>query len=454
MITKPPRALQANPLQKIVTEHTQHVDKYLEWYSPLDAHGRYLHFDQLRFRTDHQLDNSLVWSLVKLARRRQSQPVIGLGEPEQLASFVLTPLMQKAISEIDRNTTSAALEWMSSKINEEKHFEYLLRDLIEDEAISSSQLEGAATTTTAAKQLLKRQRKPRTLDERMIVGNFKMMKYAWEHRHRDLSLELILEIHAEGTEGIDDDTYAPGAFRQTDTVEVVDADGNTVHFPPPAANLRQRIQRIIKWVNTCHHNADSRDYLHPVVKAIVLHFIIGYEHPFRDGNGRVARALFYWYMFKNDYAAFRYIAISVLLKNAPAKYGKSYLYTESDELDLTYFIDYQCSVLLRAISAFKNAFKVAAEAEEKFSAWLWQSGLMRKLSDKQRIIFQVARSGIATALTANSVKNNLDCSYNTAATMLNGLVDLGIFKKHKDGREWVYQLLSPEKIKASYPVGK
>lgn len=451
MIVKPPKVLVPNPLQNILREHNQHLDDYLAWFAPIDAQGRYLHYDQLRFRVEKPLLPELVWSLVKQARRRQYQTVLPLGEQNHLAHFVLTPLMQKAIGEIDRNTTSAALEWMSSKINEQKHFEYLLHDLIEDESISSSQLEGAATTTTAAKQLLKHKRKPRTMDERMIIGNFKMMKYAWENRTRELSLDFIQELHAEGTQGIDDHAYTPGRFRQTDTVEVVDADGNTVHYPPPAAGLRQRLTTLIDWANTCHHNADSRDYLHPVIKAIVLHFVIGYEHPFRDGNGRVARALFYWYMFKNDYAAFRYIAISVLLKNAPAKYGKSYLYTESDELDLTYFIEHQCAVLMRAITTFKNAFKQAAELEEKFNLWLWQSGLMRQLSDKQRIVLQVARTGIARSLTANSVKDNLACSYNTAAALLNGLVEIGVFQKHKEGREWVYTILSDDIINANYP---
>lgn len=88
-----------------------------------------------------------------------------------------------------------------------------------------------------------------------------------------------------------------------------------------------------------------------------LHFALGYEHPFRDGNGRVARALFYWFMFKNDFSAFRYIAISTRLRNAPVKYGRSYLHTEADDLDLTYFIDFQCSVVLRAVTGFTEVYR-------------------------------------------------------------------------------------------------
>ena len=49
----------------------------------------------------------------------------------------------------------------------------------------------------------------------------------------------------------------------------------------------------------------------------MVDFAIGYEHPFLDGNSRIARAVFYWQMFRHGFAAFRYIAISALLRAAP-----------------------------------------------------------------------------------------------------------------------------------------
>src|SRR5690606_26084317 len=120
--------------------------------------------------------------------------------------------------------------------------------------------------------------------------------------------DLIQEMHKIGVEGINDDHYYPGAFKTSDDVYVVDGDGEIVHTPPPSKNLEGRIRQIIEWANTDHSELGEETYVHPLIKAVVLHFCIGYEHPFRDGNGRVARALFYWYLFKSDFAAFRYIA--------------------------------------------------------------------------------------------------------------------------------------------------
>lgn len=452
MITSPPKDLIENPTKSLLEHPTEALLDYMDYMAPVDPKGRYFHFDELKHRLPKKLDSSLVWSLLKEAREKQKHTLYFIGDYEDfsLPSFYLTPTIQKAISETDRNTTTAALEWMCNKIGEQKHLDYLLNDLIEDEAISSSQLEGAATTTKVAKDMLKRARKPRSIDEKMILGNFRMMKFAWEHRNKNLSVEFIEELHQIGVEGIEDDKYKPGVIRTSDDVVVENNDGEVVHTPPKAEYLNERLETLIQWVNQSHHNAESSDYIHPLVKAITLHFRIGYEHPFHDGNGRVARALFYWYMFKNEFAAFRYIAISLLLKEAPVQYGKSYLYTETDDMDLTYFIDHQCRIIIRAINKFKASYKESVEQTEVFNKWLWDSGLYRQLTDKQQTVFQVAKSQKAVSFTINNVKDNLGCSYNTAATVLNGLVELQLFKKVKDGREWVYKMIDQKELVKSW----
>ena len=194
MNIKRPSEVDADPFSVIASHSPDQLNNYLEFFTPIDTKGRYLHFDELRYRIPSNLDIELVWSIVKLARNRQKSPLIQLGDPAVICHFILTPLIQKAISETDRNATSASLEWISSKIGERAHMEYLLNDLIEDESISSSQLEGAATTTKVAKELLRRNRKPRNSGEKMILGNFKMMMFAWENRNTSLSIDFIKDF--------------------------------------------------------------------------------------------------------------------------------------------------------------------------------------------------------------------------------------------------------------------
>lgn len=448
MISRPPQAI-PNPFTVIVQDHKDQFAQYMELSHPLDAKGRYLHYDKWKFRLPKGLDAGLAWSVVKFARNRQLSPAITLGEPAVCCRYLYTPAMHLAVSSCDQHTTTAALEWMCSKIGESKHLQFLLNDLVEDEAISSSQLEGAATTTKAAKELLKKTKGPRSIDERMIIGNFQMMKFAWENRHKDLTIELIQELHQIGVEGIADDKYCPGAFKNSDDV-VIEGLGEIVHQPPPVAGLEKRLEALCNWINRNNTDALSKDYMHPLIKAVILHFAIGYEHPFHDGNGRVARSLFYWFLFKKGFSAFRYIAISTLLKAAPIQYGKSYLYTETDDMDLTYFLDYQCRVITRSISRFKETYDKAVASIAEFNVFLYESGLYAKLSEKQSVVFNVAKQGVAGEFTITAVKDNLKCAYNTAATVLNGLVDLGLFKKEKIGNEWVFSMNDSENIMKSW----
>ena len=86
-----------------------------------------------------------------------------------------------------------------------------------------------------------------------------------------------------------------------------------------------------------------------MVRAILVHFWLAYDHPFVDGNGRTARALFYWVMAREGYWLCEYVSISRILKKARVQYARAFLYTETDDNDATYFILYQLGVLTRAI---------------------------------------------------------------------------------------------------------
>ena len=86
-------------------------------------------------------------------------------------------------------------------------------------------------------------------------------------------------------------------------------------------------------------------------QSIILHFMIGYDHPFVDGNGRVARALFYWAMLRHGYPLAKFLSISKVLREAPARYARAYRFTETDGGDLTYFVDHQLDVIARSIEA-------------------------------------------------------------------------------------------------------
>ena len=111
------------------------------------------------------------------------------------------------------------------------------------------------------------------------------------------------------------------------------------HYPPEVAKLPAMIEDLIAFAN------EDDEFIHPIVKAIILHFLIGYIHPFNDGNGRTARAIFYWFALKHHYELLEYISISRIFVHAPVQYSRAYQLTETDSNDMTYFIDFNIHIL-------------------------------------------------------------------------------------------------------------
>lgn len=204
----------------------------------------------------------------------------------------------------------------------------------------------ASTTTAVANKMIREGRRPRDRSERMIFNNYRTMKHIHELKARDITPELIYELHAMVTDGTLTDPSAAGRLRRPDeNIVVGDSYGEVFHLPPPAEQLIWCVDEMCKFAN----RQQTDRFIHPMLKAIMLHFWLAYDHPFVDGNGRTARALFYWSMFYNGYWIFEYITISKIIRSAPAQYGEAFLYSETDDNDLTYFLLYHAEVIQKAI---------------------------------------------------------------------------------------------------------
>ncbi|MDU8350586.1 Fic family protein [Pseudomonas syringae pv. actinidiae] len=348
MIKRPPAPKSlAECLADLPKNHGYWEDeaRYMSLNKPLDGQGRYLPFADLRYRWPKGLDGNLCWAIVRSARVESQAPIMPSDIFGKQCFWFQTPALLQAIEKVNEVDMLEPFNSSPLELDSSSKIARLMRS----EAIHSSQLEGASTSTKNAEEMLKRNRKPLNESERMIDGNYRLMRSAWQMRNHPATVELIEAFHSSGMGEIDDVKYSPGCFRSGNDVVVQDGDGNVVHTPPEASGIIGRLESLMEWINEPHLA------LHPLVKACALHFAIGYEHPFRDGNGRVARALFYWFMFKSGYKSFLYISISEKILVAPQKYGQSYVYTETDEMDLTYFLDYQAKIISNAIDSYSSA---------------------------------------------------------------------------------------------------
>ena len=89
---------------------------------------------------------------------------------------------------------------------------YLIKSLVE-EAINSSQLEGASTTRHVAKEMIRQGRDPKDKSEQMILNNFHAMQFIRDFKEDELTPSFLFELHRILTEKTLDDPEKAGVFR-------------------------------------------------------------------------------------------------------------------------------------------------------------------------------------------------------------------------------------------------
>jgi Fic family protein len=398
---------------------------------------RYLHWDELRHRAPPEgLTPELWWAGVKLARGGMMKALPLHDKHGRPIAFAMPDPVLRALHEIDRQA-AGEIAMPEQAVSGEDRNRYLVSSLIE-EAITSSQLEGASTTREEAKNMLRSGRSPRDRSERMILNNYLVMDEIRRLKGKPFTPERILELHRIVTDGTLDDPSAAGRFRRDDErISVMDATHTTIlHTPPAAESLPQRLEQLCAFAN---QDEKAQPFVHPVIRAILVHFMLGYDHPFVDGNGRTARALFYWSMARSGYWLMEYLSISRLIKKAPAKYARAYLHTETDDNDTTYFILHQLEVIEQAIEALHEY--LARKMKEQRSAenlLRHAPNLVDSLNHRQVALLSHALRHAGHGYTVESHKRSHQITTQTARTDLLKLAELGLLEQRKRGRAFVF----------------
>lgn len=288
-----------------------------------------------------------------------------------------------------------------------------------EEAIATSQIEGAATTRKVAKEMLRSNRPPRDRGEQMIANSYSTMRMLREQKDRELSLEFVFEIQASMTRDTLDDPSAAGRFRtRDDEVVIVDVrDHSVIYTPPDAKLLSARVGRLIAFANK---PSKGDDFIHPLVKAAVLHFWLAYEHPFVDGNGRTARALLYWFMLKNGYWLFEFLTVSRAIMRSQSGYYRSFLYSEHDSEDLTYSVLYAVDATKRALDGLRDYLRKKQEEQREIARTL---RAVPELNHRQRTLLDQVLKNPDVVVTFQTQQRTHDVTYITARSDILGLVD-------------------------------
>jgi Fic family protein len=366
-----------------------------------------------------------------MRRRAAYRPLPLRDKEDRPFRYFLTDGVQELLHEIDSG--AGGFIGMPGPIaNPETRDRYVVSSVIE-EAITSSQLEGAVSTREVAKEMIKSGRKPHDRSEQMILNNFRTMQQIRELKDRRLTPGLVFEIHRLVTEDTLDKPGTAGRFRTAEErVRVTDPDGAIHHDPPSAGELGARMQGMCDFAN----RKTPKTFVHPVIRAIVLHFWLAYDHPFYDGNGRTARALFYWSMLRSGFWLFEYVSISRILVQAPSRYARSFLYTETDDNDLNYFVIYQAEVIHRAIKDLHAYIERKQQEVHDVEARL---RYMKQLNHRQQALVMHALRHPAQEYTIASHRLSQDIAYGTARSDLLDLAALGLLERRQRGKAMVFE---------------
>ena len=363
---------------------------------------------------------------MKFFRSSKYQQLSFRDKSNQPFRFFLTQQTFSLLHNIDLHC-GGGLSLPEEVTNQDTKDRYYVTSLIE-ESLTSSQLEGAVVTRSEAREMIRSNRKPSNEHEKMVLNNFRTMRQLASWKEHDLNLDLILEIHRSITLDTMDNPKDVGALRTSDDINVVDEESNEVlHTPPTWKELPERLTHLCKFAN----NLEIKGFLHPVIRSIILHFWLAYEHPFVGGNGRTARALFYWSMLKHDFWLFEFISISHEILKAPKQYYRAFLHTETDGGDLNYFLHHQLTVIVKAIQALQDYIEGQRKELDKLYQHLRPAD---NFNHRQLALLKNALKHPNARYTVTSHQQSHGISNQTARTDLQKLVDLQLFISRRMGK--------------------
>ena len=173
-----------------------------------------------------------------------------------------------------------------------------------------------------------------------------------------------------------------------------------------------------------NEEVDKENFIHPLLKGIIIHFMIGFIHPFTDGNGRTARALFYWYLLKKGYWLTEYLSISKIIQDTKNQYEKAFIYTENDENDLSYFLTYNLRVMEQAFEALKNYIQEKQKNHFKIARFI----KIPNINERQAQLLKLVYDNPEIVFNTKEIENRFNVSNYTARTDLKGLTELGFLE--------------------------
>ena len=404
-----------------------------QWALVLEAHEKlvpgdhYLHWDELKKQPQPSgINHEVWWAALKLARSSRRHFITLQDRRKQPFNFNMPDGLVELLHQPDHGRNEKDIS--------PGEFNRFIASALFEESLSSARLAGAATHYSVAKEMLRTGRPPGEKSEQMVVNQQLALERALAGKEHELSPEIVLELHRRITKGTQDEPGAAGRLRRNgEESPLVDSAGAIQHEPPPAGELPQRMEQMCAFAN----GRAPEIFIHPVIRAIILHFWLAHDRPFLDGNGRTARTLFRWAMLHQAYPLFELLSLSPFLLQAPAGYAQAFLQTETDDNDLTYFILHQATAIRAAIEALHS--RVVRKTDERRGAKEKLRGFAELNPRQQALITHALRKPDTRYVVAGHQRSQ-GVTHQTARDDLFDLSRRELLAVGKEGRRYISQV--------------
>ena len=208
--------------------------------------------------------------------------------------FTITPSILDKISQITEIKTIVERSRVLPKREVELRRQAVIRMVHTSTSIEGNQLAEYQVTKVLANEPVRAE--PKSIQE---VKNYQDALLLMDQMAKKKSFVVndVLNIQKEVTKGIlkpnKSGHFRPSSVYVVNTIKNID---RVMYRPPSAKKVPGLVKDLIDWLEKA-----TREGLHPVVVAGILHLEFASIHPFTDGNGRTTRILTQLHLTQRDW---------------------------------------------------------------------------------------------------------------------------------------------------------
>lgn len=202
-----------------------------------------------------------------------------------------------------------------------------------------------------------------------------------------------------------------------------------IHYEaPPADKLTKYMEQLIYYVN----NEIKTDF---IIQAGIIHLWFVINHPFEDGNGRIARALTDMLLARSEKSSNRYYSMSSQIKKNRKSYYEALKITQKISLDITEWLKWFLENILEAIENSQELFNDVITKSN-----FWNKHSLTIMNERQIKIVKKLLEDFEGKLTTSKYAKICSCSQDTATRDITDLIYKDVLEKRGEARATHYIL--------------